>query len=252
MSFQLVHPFHPPDGWRYARRYGINLAVGSAAYETVWTPGGLYPWQEGAQELFVASDAAGDAGQAFVRGVDASFNPISKIVTIAGTTPVSLGSDFVNLDRGRALAAFTGTVRAGFGTFTLGVPGTTMLELASTAQSVGGASKMCLAIVPAGFQMAVARVMFTARSDSDVLLWVKHPGAGGAEWEFDHHVSEAGTPVVIDPWISFAGSGVSPLPPGFDDDLGIFPAGTRVEARAKSATGNDQVACAVDLIFRRV
>ena len=250
-SIDTVYPFAPFDGLIFVRRFGINQNVGPTAYETIWSVGGLYPWQQTTQEVFIASDDAGDSGEAWIGGFASDAAPLSALPTISGQTPVSIG-EFFEVDRGRALAPFAGTVRAGLPPFTAGVPDTILIELEHSAEALGGTSKQCLLTVPKGFQAAIIGGVFSARSNSDVLIWLSHPDAGGAEWEFEHYVSENGNTVAIEPSIPISSTGIFPVPEPFPETLAILPAKTRIEARAKSETGFDEVSCSLDMWFQRI
>ena len=250
-SIDTVYPFLPPDNLIYVRRFGINQNVSSMGYETIWTAGGLYPWQQITQELFIASDDGADNGQAWVGGFASDASPLSALATIAGQTPVSIG-EFFEVDRGFALAPFTGTVRVGLQPFTAGVPDTILLELEHSPEAPGGASKQCLVTIPKGFQGAVIQLIFSARANSDVLLWISHPDAGGAEWEFEHRVSENGNQVTMVPSIPISSTGIVPVPEPFPKTLSILPAGTRIEARAKAQMSSDEVACSFDMWLKKL
>jgi len=66
-----------------------------ATPSTIWNVGGMYPWSAwtgGTQVLYMNSTSASDTLSVLLNGLDANYNPISKIVQLNGTTFVNSGT----------------------------------------------------------------------------------------------------------------------------------------------------------------
>lgn len=81
------------DGYSSVHVTGYNTDVDSAASETVWAAGGMYPWSvwDSTRVVTVVSTSASDTGSVVVSGLDADFNPITEEIDCTGLTP-STGS----------------------------------------------------------------------------------------------------------------------------------------------------------------
>lgn len=67
-------------------KFGSNPGLNNSTLETVWSAGGLYPWDEfaTAQTLYVSSTVAGDNGSVEIQGLDANYNLLTETVSING------------------------------------------------------------------------------------------------------------------------------------------------------------------------
>lgn len=227
-----------PQKVRGGKKFGRNPVVGSTALETAWPVGGLYPWQDNAQEMFAASTDGTDAGDVLVWGTDENHRYSPTRVTIDGQNPVSIGSSYVNLERARSFALFAGDINVGFGLFTGGEPETTMLRISAGE----GSTKMGVGVVPSGTIGLLAGYRATATKACRVIVAVTPLGA--APWD------------LIDEQLGDVGSSennflVPDSGPGLDDagELLLYKAGTRLDLLAKSNTSPASVTMEVEFIL---
>jgi hypothetical protein len=139
-------------------KFGNNPTVGNSA-ETIWSQGGLYSYLSAATVLKVSSSSANDtsagtgARTVQLSGLDADYNEINETVTLNGQTAVNTTNEFLRINRMIVRSAGTGganagTIYAGTGTVTAGVPANVY---ASVNEGVGSnQSLMALWTVPAG------------------------------------------------------------------------------------------------------
>ena len=96
----------------YIRKFGHNDDVG-AANETVWSPGGLYPWPAAAEILKVSSSDVNDDGapvDAGARtldlfGLDANYALQSETITLNGQTAVPTAKSYLRVFRAQVMTA---------------------------------------------------------------------------------------------------------------------------------------------------
>lgn len=130
---------------------GANLDVSAAAVPvSIWNVGGAYPWSAwngGNKTLYLASTSASDTRQVLLNGLDNDYNPITELVTLAGTTPVSSAlSTYFRLNSALYLDGATSNI--GDITIKIGsAAGTTVGLIADTE----GSTSMSIYTVPAGY-----------------------------------------------------------------------------------------------------
>lgn len=75
--------------------YAYSNAIGNTAFGPIWEgltqSGGLYNFPSSAAQLTIVSTSASDTSALSVQitGLDANFNPLSEIIALNGTTPVT-------------------------------------------------------------------------------------------------------------------------------------------------------------------
>ena len=110
----------------HIHKFGANPSVNkSTTPETVWSSGGLYPWDSlnAASVLVCASTSASDAGTLTVIGLDADWNDISEEVTLTGTVGATTTNTFIRVFRlqyQNGLAANVGDITAKVSTVVVG------------------------------------------------------------------------------------------------------------------------------------
>jgi len=90
------------DGLSFIHKFGANFDIdNNSEPETVWTGGGLYPWDafDTEQTLYVASSSENDDAQLLIEGLDADYYEISETVTLNGTNSVQTTSLFKRVSR---------------------------------------------------------------------------------------------------------------------------------------------------------
>ncbi len=102
---------------------GVNESIGTT-FETIWTPGDVYPWQSDAEEITVVSDdaddALGDTGaeKLELKMLDASGIEQTIVVDLNGLTPVAVPGTFSAVNSCRVIQAGSGEKNAGVITVT--------------------------------------------------------------------------------------------------------------------------------------
>ena len=83
--------------------FGVNPIVGTS-YETLWDYGGAYTYPVSASTLTAVSSSASDTMAVLISGLDGNYWPISEVVTLDGTTPVSTAKSFLRVNSAVILA----------------------------------------------------------------------------------------------------------------------------------------------------
>jgi len=98
-------------GHNSVHKFGHNSNMGSSAFETIWHNGGLYPWSINAERVNIVStdivDTSVGLGARTIQliGLDASYNEITEIITLNGTTNVLSVNSYLRLQRAKVLSA---------------------------------------------------------------------------------------------------------------------------------------------------
>ena len=135
---------------------GFNATVGTS-YETVWSESTVYAYPASAVAIKVSSSDANDtaagtgARTATIIGLDGNYNQISETVSLSGQTAVNTTNSYLRVfhlmvNTAGSGGAAAGTIYAGVGVVTSGVPATVY-----GAYSANGGSTACIYTVPAGY-----------------------------------------------------------------------------------------------------
>jgi len=131
---------------KIVHKFGANFDIDQADDpESVWTGGGLYPWDSlaTAQTLYCLSTSASDTTTLTLEGLDANYNEISETVTLTGTSAVTTSTQFLRVFRMTYDANNVGDIEARVTSAT----GTVVAQIAAGyAQTL-----MSVYTVPAGF-----------------------------------------------------------------------------------------------------
>lgn len=151
-----------------------------AGPEDVWTGGGLYPWMTGATSLEILSSSVNDAAAGtgartvLINGLDASYNPLSQLLTLNGTTAVAVPTQLFRIQSALIMSAGSGGVNAGDITIRDAGAGTARAVL----QLGYGITKQSQFTVPTGFTLSVNSILScinrpsTAR-DSTIAIFIQ-------------------------------------------------------------------------------
>ena len=131
--------------------FGVNPVVGTT-YETLWDYGGLYAYPSSAASLSAVSSSASDTMAVLISGLDGSYWPISEVVTLDGTTPVSTAKSFLRVNSAVILAG----ENVGNITITSGV---TVVGYISIGK---GLTQACNFTVPVGHSLYLTRIDLTS------------------------------------------------------------------------------------------
>ncbi len=154
-------------------KFGFNEDIGTTE-ESVWDVGGLYSYLSAASTLKISSsDAADDAAGTGARtvqlyGLDGNHMPINEILTMDGQTAAETTAEFLRIFRLVVRSAGSGvknagTVYAGTGTLTAGVPANKYAAI-SPGQNQ---TLMCIWTVPAGQRAYVRNIFVSSHSGSN-------------------------------------------------------------------------------------
>ena len=156
------------DGHKTLFKFGVNGDVGTSI-ETVWAQGGTYVYPAAATVMKISSSSASDtsagtgARTIAIFGLDANYNEISESVLLDGQTAVNTGNSYLRISRMYVTTAGSGetavgTIYAGTGTVTSGVPATVYGTIAIGANQ----TQMSLWTVPAGYTLYLMGVFYTS------------------------------------------------------------------------------------------
>jgi hypothetical protein len=160
------------DGHKTLFKFGINTDVGTSV-ETVWAQGGTYVYPASATVMKISSSSADDAAAGTgartiaIFGLDANYNEINETVTLNGQTAVNTTNSFLRIFRMYVVTAGSGataagTIYAGTGTVTSGVPATIYGMITLTANQ----AQMAFWTVPAGYTLYLMGVFFTSANST--------------------------------------------------------------------------------------
>jgi hypothetical protein len=156
------------QGHKSLFKFGINGDVGTSL-ETVWAQGGTYAYPTSASVMKISSSSASDASAGTgartvaIFGLDADYNEINETVTLNGQTSVDTTNSFLRISRMYVVTAGSGataagTIYAGTGTVTSGVPAVVYGTIAIGANQ----TQMSLWTVPAGYTLYLMGVFYTS------------------------------------------------------------------------------------------
>jgi hypothetical protein len=156
------------DGHKTLFKFGINGDVGTSV-ETVWAQGGIYVYPASATVMKISSSSADDAAAGTgartisIAGLDANYNEISETVILDGQTAVNTVNSYLRISRMFVVTAGSGataagTIYAGTGTVTSGVPATVYGMIALGANQ----TQMTFWTVPAGYTLYLTGLFYTS------------------------------------------------------------------------------------------
>jgi hypothetical protein len=149
-------------------KFGINGDVGTSV-ETVWAQGGTYVYPTAATVMKISSSSADDAAAGTgartisIAGLDADYNEINETVILDGQTAVNTVNSYLRITRMFVITAGSGgtaagTIYAGVGTVTSGVPATVYGMIALNANQ----TQMAFWTVPAGYTLYLTGLFYTS------------------------------------------------------------------------------------------
>lgn len=154
-------------------KFGNNPDI-NGSLETIWSHGGLYVYPASAITMKVSSASANDSSDGtgartiLVAGLDANYNEISEIISLAGQTAVNTTQSFIRVFRAYVITAGSGGTAAGIiyvgtGVVTAGVPATVYAEIPLGDNQ----TTMAIWTVPAGYTAYISAGTFSAASNND-------------------------------------------------------------------------------------
>lgn len=207
-------------------KFGANFDIDQADDpESVWTSGGLYPWGSllTAQTIYVISTSASDTGTLTVEGLDSNYDQQTELVTLTGTSAVTLSNTFLRIFR------MTYSDVANIGTITARVTSGTGTVVAQIDEGYAQ-TLMSVYTVPAGFTayMTTLDATIDGTKTCQVLMYQRLEGSPFRI----AHIAEADGHYRYD----------------FTAPLEI-PEKTDIDMRVNEVSGNDaRVTCNFDLV----
>lgn len=141
--------------------FGTNPAIGTT-FRTPWENNTALPFLSAEQLLSLVSTSVSDtAVSILVSGVDGSYNAITEVVALNGTTPVSTTKKFFRIN---ALITASGNA---VGDVTASYSGTVYAKILATY----GRNQAAVYTVPAGYGFYLGRIdAFTATANNDTKI----------------------------------------------------------------------------------
>lgn len=180
-------PFQPPfylsvakgdvPGYSSIHKFGANFDIDpSSDPESVWTGGGLYPWDslDSAETLYIKSDDSADTSTIEIQGLDSNWSAITETVSMTGTTAVTTTNTFRRVYR---MAYNHGDPNVG--TITAHVTSATGTVVAHIEGGYGQ-TLMCIYTVPAGYTGYMLNLDASLNKNEDGNLRVFQRPFGGA------------------------------------------------------------------------
>jgi hypothetical protein len=160
------------DGHKTLFQFGINGDVGTSV-ETVWAQGGTYAYPASATVMKISSSSADDAADGTgartiaIFGLDANYNKINETVALNGETEVNTTNSFLRIFRMYVVTAGSGataagTIYAGTGTVTSGVPENIYGMITLTANQ----TQMAFWTVPAGYTFYLTGIYYSSANST--------------------------------------------------------------------------------------
>lgn len=146
-------------------KFGFNSDIDTAE-ETVWDGGGIYTYPSSALAMTIVSSNANDAAAGTgartvtVIGLDTNYIEVTQVVTLNGTTPVSIPTSLIRVYRAFVTTAGSGGTAAG--TLTIANGGTTYAQITLGANQ----TLMTVYTVPAGYTLYLTSGFITTGSAS--------------------------------------------------------------------------------------
>lgn len=219
----------------HINKFGYNPAIGGS-YEPI-TDLGTNVLPTAAGVVSVVSSSGNDDGSSApgtgartveIQGLDANYEPLTSIVTLEGSTPVTTGSDeFLRIFRMRVLTAGTGETNAG--NITASISSQNVARISAGA----GQTLMAVYTVPAGRYAYLVKYDISVSKNTDATVQLRVREEGGA-WQVK----------------SQAGTYASSFEYTFAVPLQILPK-SDIQIQAKSG-GTQEVGAMFDLLFEKV
>jgi hypothetical protein len=149
-------------------QFGINTSAGTSA-ETIWIGSSVYSFPAAASITKISSSSTDDtsagtgARTVLIEGVDGNYAPVSETVTLNGQTAVNTVNSYLRVNKIFVLTAGSngssaGTIYAGTGTVTSGVPAVVVNQTGSASNE----SESAFYTVPAGYTAYIYRYTVTS------------------------------------------------------------------------------------------
>ena len=145
--------------------YGYQPSVSTTSIP-VWENATAYTYPASAITMYV-SGSNGDTAQITVSGLDASYKPISEIVTLNGTTPVATTKQYLRIN---SMSVFMGSATNPAGVVYLKNQAATVTYAQINAGI--GRTQMAIYTVPAGYTYFLQRVaIYTSLNGNDFVTY---------------------------------------------------------------------------------
>lgn len=132
--------------------FGVNKDIG-LTYETFWNgPTAVIPRPSSAVTMSIVSSSASDTMPVLIQGLDADYNEVTEILTLAGTTPVAGSVAFLRINTAVILAG------SNVGNISISNAGTVYAYIAVDH----GLTQACNYTVPAGHELFLFRIDVTS------------------------------------------------------------------------------------------
>lgn len=170
-------------------KFGFDPDV-NTSFEPIWSESSAHTFRSTAATMTASSDSSDDAAAGTgcrtltIEGVDANFNVVVETVTLNGTTPVTIPTDLMIVDRVYCVGSGSadsnvGNIYVGTGTVTSGKPAVVECLIDIDA----GQSLVGWTVIPAGFTGYGTNITFTASRFANTNIDVRvRTKAVGMSW----------------------------------------------------------------------
>lgn len=176
------------QGHSVVQVFGRNADIDQTE-ESVWPADGTVPHPTVASVLKISSTSANDtavgtgARTVFIDGLDGNYNVVSETVTLNGQTEVNTTNSYLYVNGFYVLTVGTdghndGTINAGTGTVTVGVPAV-LYDLISPTYNQRTTAHFCVPAGYTGFMKVGIVTVGQASGSSPVTAYLKQHGPDG-------------------------------------------------------------------------
>lgn len=147
--------------------------------EDIWPLGGVYPFLSVATALEILSSdindtAAGTGGRTvLINGLDGNYDEVAQIVTLNGTTPVSIPTPLLRVNSAILMTAGSNEVNIG----NITIRDTATVTARAYLQAGSGITRSSIYTVPNGYTLVINSMVFTinrAANANDAIEVVTH------------------------------------------------------------------------------
>jgi hypothetical protein len=138
-------------------KFGLNTAVGSGAFETVWDGNNTYTYPSSSgTATATSSDSDDNTGTVKIFGLDSNYDLAEETLTIGGSAGTV---SFIRVFRAVMISANTGT--ANVGTITITVSSTTVAQI----RAGYGQTLMCVYTIPRKYNAYLMQIDLGSSKD---------------------------------------------------------------------------------------
>ena len=158
MPFGLAVQKNLVTNYSGVQKFGLNTAVGSGAFETIWDGNNTYtyPSSSGTATATSSDTSSDNNGTVEIQGLDSNYDIATETLTIGGSAGTV---SFIRVFRALMVSANTGNTNSG--TITITVSSTTVAQIRPTY----GQTLMCLYTIPRKYNAYLMQIDIGSSKD---------------------------------------------------------------------------------------